>query len=135
MSVTRPEDDLEGEWAFYVREIDPVVQEVLGLADPWEAYHRTLEMTGLLTDTSPGGSWELPHSGEVYAAWARLTDVYDTGKTPIGKAHANLRAAATAWLLRPATPTADFIEGWVSETDESSGGLFKRDGDWWHEPG
>lgn len=134
MWVIESVDALGREWAFYEYVVDPTVEEVLALNDPWDAYHRTLEMLGLLTDTSPGGSWELPHSGEVYAAWATLTDVYDTGKTPIGEAHATLRAAATAWLRRPATPTADFIEQWLSEAHEGAGALFKRDGDWWREP-
>ena len=134
MEVTEPEDDLEREWAFYALVVDPAVDEVLARADPWDAYHRTHEMMGLLTDTSPGGAWDLPHAGEVYAAWATLTDVYDTGNTPIGEAHTTLRTAATAWLRRPARPTADFIEDWVSEANEQAGALFKRDGDWWHEP-
>jgi hypothetical protein len=128
-------EDLEREWAFYARVVDPAVNEVLALDDAWEAYHRTLALTGLLTDTSPGGSWELPHAGEVYAAWARLTDLYDTGKTPIDQAHATLRDAGTKWLDRPSTPTAGFIEQWVSEADEAAAVLFKRDGDWWNEPG
>lgn len=56
------------------------------------------------------------------------------GKTPIAEAHANLRAAATAWLRHPATASAHFIEQWLSEADEGAGALFKRDGDWWREP-
>ena len=86
------------EWAFYSRVVDPAVNEVLALDDAWEAYQRTLALTGLLTHTAPRGSWELPHAGEVFAAWARLPDLYDTGKTPIDEAHAILCTAATsAW--------------------------------------
>ncbi len=128
------ESDLEREWAFCKQLVDPAVHEALALKDPWQAYHRTLEMLDLLTDVSPSGSWELPHAGGVYRSWAMLTDLYETSKTSIDEAHATLRGAATRWLERPTAPTADFIEQWLLETDKATADLFKRDGDWWHKP-
>ena len=91
-------------------------------------------MSGLLIDTSPEGSWGLPHSGAVYVAWAELTDLYETGKTPMADAHATLRLAAARWLDRPSEPTADFIEQWASEASQTVGALYERDGNWWHDP-
>lgn len=114
--------------------IDPLVRELLALEDAWHAYQRANAINGLLIDTSPGGSWELPHAGHVYRAWSELEDLYETGKTPIDEAHETLRMAARKWLDRPAQPTAGFIEQWVSEAEDAAGALFKRDGDWWHEP-
>lgn len=128
-------DDRAREWAFFTEVIDPVVRDVLALDDAWEAYRRTNDLSGLLTDTSPGGSWDLPHSGTVYVAWAELTDLYETGRTPIPDAHAALRQAAARWLDRPAESTSDFIEQWVSEASQAVGAMYDRDGNWWREPG
>ena len=87
-----------------------------------------------MTDTSPGGSWELPHAGEVYVAWSELADVYETGKTPIPDAHSTLRLAAETWLDRPEQPDAGFIAEWVSDAADAVSSLFKRDGNWWYDP-
>lgn len=127
-------DDLEDEWVFYARELDPIAEEILSLTDPWQAYHRAIDLQSPLVDTSPGGGWDLPHTGEVYTAWAHQTDVYATGKTPIDEAHALLRRAARAWLRRPPRPEPAFIDRWVAEAEASAAALFLRDGDWWHEP-
>lgn len=132
--VSNPSDELEREWAFFNQVIDPLVREVLALDDAWAAYRRANEMYDLLSDPSPGGSWEFPHSGSVYVAWAELTDLFETGKTPIQEAHAALRLAAKRWLDRPAGPNARFIEQWVSDVSEATGTLFERDGDWWRDP-
>ena len=93
-----------------------------------------MAVSAILTDTSPGGAFGLLHSGSVYVAWSELTDLYDTGKTPISEAHATLQKAATRWLDRPAEPDADFIERWASEASQAVAALYERDGNWWREP-
>ncbi len=123
---------LASEWQFFERDIDPLVRELLSQADPWEAYRRGLAVSDLMTDTEPGGSFSLPHAGGVYSAWGSLTDLYDTGKTPISDAHAALRRAAEEWL--PLVPDAAFIEHWMSEAGPATGELFDRDGNWWRDP-
>ena len=77
---------------------------------------------------------ELPHGGGIYVTWAELTDLYDTGKTPIADAHAALRQAATNWLERPDLPTEAFIENWLKETVSVTRSLVDRDGNWWGSP-
>ena len=132
MAVSDLADEQAREWAFFSGAIDPLVRQLLTFEDPWDAYRRALEVAALLTDTSPGGSFSLPHSGAVYVAWAELTDVYDTGKTPVSDAHSTLRLAATNWLDRPAKPTAVFIEQWASDASHAVAALYERDGNWWH---
>ena len=133
--VSDSREDLEREWAFLGRTADPLVRELLALDDPWEAYERGNHLSDLMTDTELGGSFELPHAGSIYVAWAELTDVYETGVTPIADAHAALRLAATRWLDRPAEPSARFIEEWATDARRTAGELFARDGDWWNRPG
>jgi len=107
--------------------IDPIAREVLDLDDPWDAYHAAHRVEGALPEDWP----ELPHGGATYVAWAGLTDLYDTGKTPIADAHAALRKAASNWFERPGLPTGAFIENWLEETAAAVRSLVDRDGDWW----
>lgn len=77
---------------------------------------------------------ELPNVGAVYAEWAELADLYETGKTLIADAHAALRRVASRWLDRPSGPDATFIEQGVSDAADVVGALFERDGNWGHGP-
>jgi hypothetical protein len=112
------------------RGIDPIAREVLDLDDPWDAYHAAQRVEGALPEDWP----ELPHGGATCVAWAGLTDLYATGKTPIAEAHGALRQAASNWLERPGPPTQAFIENWLSETSDAVRSLVDRDGDWWSSP-
>lgn len=132
--VTNPNGDEQREWDFFRDILDPVVRELLATNDPWEAYQAANAVTSLLTDTAPGGSFSLPHSGEIYAARAELSDLYETGKTPIIGAHTTLREAATRWLDRLPEPTGAFVETWIAEASEAAGAAFARDGDWRSHP-
>ena len=110
------------------------MREVLASDDAWAAYRCANELSARFTDTSPGGSFDLPHAGEVLRAWAELADLYETGKTPIGDAHATLRSLATRWLARPDVPVVGFIERWVLDAADAANALFERDGDFWRSP-
>ena len=110
--------------------VDPIAREVSGASDPWDAYAAANRIpTQLLDDMH----W-LPHGGEVYVAWAVLTDLYETGKTPIPDAHAALRRAADDWVQRSDVPTVEFIEGWLARVSDVTTSLFDSDGDWWRSP-
>jgi hypothetical protein len=73
----------------------------------------------------------LPHGGDLYATWAELTDLYETGKTPISDAHVTLREAATEWLTRAGDRTEASIEAWSEHTRTTVTSLFDRDGTFW----
>jgi hypothetical protein len=132
--VSEPAYESAREWAFFGESIDPLVDELLTFDDPWDAYRQGNKVAHLLIDTSPGGSFNLPHAGEVHVAWSELTDVYDTGKTPVSDAHATLRQAAVQWLERPAEPTTAFIEQWVADASQAVAARYERDCNWWHSP-
>ncbi|QRP45784.1 hypothetical protein [Amycolatopsis sp. FDAARGOS 1241] len=124
------DDDLAREWALFTQRVDPLARTVIAAVQLWDAYDAADEIPGTLLDDI---EW-LPHGGAVYTAWAQLTDVYETGKTPIHDAHTALRHAAQAWLERPSEPDSAFIDDWVRQANDASSRLFRRDGDFWHSP-
>ena len=102
------------------------------LDDPRDAYSCANDVVSVLN------SDYLTHSaqgGGVYVAWAELTDLFETGKTPDAVAHDLLRSAARRWLDRDGSPTYAFQEQWVGETQEHTRAAFSRDGDFWRGPG
>lgn len=111
---------------FVAAAVDPLAQQVLDATEPWAAYDLALSIPGALLDAL---EW-MPHSA-LYNAWAELTDLFETGKTPLPDAHAALRHAATEWLARPGEPTGAFLDFWLEQTQASTSRLFRRDGDFW----
>jgi len=77
----------------------------------------------------------MPQGGAIYTAWAELTDLYDTEKTPIEDAYAALRQATADWLDRPGPPTGRFVNGWLERTQRVIRFLFDRDGGFRRSPG
>ena len=124
----------EREWTFFAQSLDPLVRDLLAREDPWEAYSFAIRVGPLMIDTSPSGSFTLPHAGDVYVTWMELTDLFETGKTPIGDAYATLRVFAERWLDRPAAADGAFIEQWSSDASDAIDRLFRRDGNWRIDP-
>jgi hypothetical protein len=123
------DQDEERESRLLSTEVDPVVRAVLDAADPWDAYKAANDIPDSLVDEL---DW-MPHGGSLYTAWAELTDLFETGKTPIPDAHAALRQAATSWLARTGQPTAAFLEMWLERTRASINAVVLRDGNFWHD--
>ena len=135
MSGRVRDTDAERQRRFFTGSIDPVVRAVLEADNPWEAYRLAGAIADLMTDTSPGGSFDLPHAGQLYVAWAELTDLFATGKTPITEAHAVLRSASERWLGRSEGAAADeSFEVWLAVTSEAVRVLVQRYGDFWSNP-
>lgn len=111
---------------FVAAAIDPLARQIVDAAEPWAAYDAALSIPGALLDAL---DW-MPH-GAIYNAWQELTDLFETGKTPLPDAHAALRHAATEWLARPGEPTEALLDCWLEQTQASTARLFRRDGDFW----
>ena len=125
----------EREWSFFAQSLDPVVRDLLAREDPWEAYRLAMSVGSLMMiETSLGGSANLPHAGDVYVTWMELTDLFETGKTPISDAYATLRVFAERWLDRPAVLDGVFIEQWSADASDAIDRLYRRDGNWWIDP-
>ena len=107
--------------------IDPFARQILDAVEPWDAYHAANGIPGSLVDALES----LPHGGSLYRAWAELTDLFESGTTPVSDAHAVLRQAATDWLAGPGDPTDASIEVWLERTQASVNVLFDRDGTFW----
>lgn len=114
-------DTAEG--ALLARLVDAGAQSVLEVDDAWDAYRAACEIYPALLEH------DLPHAGAMYAAWAELTDVFETGRTPIPDAHAALCRAAAAWLRRPDTPTSEHVEHWLAFANGEVRSLYERAGD------
>ncbi|WP_323101777.1 hypothetical protein [Intrasporangium sp. YIM S08009] len=127
--MDRSQSELRRESEFFSRQIAPIAQQILEATDAWAAYRAGNKISDALVDDL---SW-LPHGGDVYRGWAELTDLYETGKTPIIDAHAALRKAAVDWLdmsyARDAT-----IDEWIGNTATTVNELAGRDGDFWRSP-
>ncbi len=95
--------------------------------EPWGAY----DVVNVIPDTLVDALDWMPHGGSLYSTWAELTDLFETGKTPIPDAHTALRQAATDWLARPGEPTAAYIEIWLERTQLEIKRLVARDGTFW----
>ncbi len=122
--------DLEREWNLFREKIDPICLQVLEASHPEDAYGAACYCPGALLDDL---GW-LPHGGAVYVAWARLTDLFETGKTDDDVAHRILREATEQWLQRPPSPVAEFIEEWTEQTTEAVTLRFRLDGNFWTKP-
>lgn len=109
--------------------LDPGATRILTVDNPWDAYRSALDLRGPVLDAG------VPHDGAVYGAWAGLTDVFETGKTPVDDAHYLLRKAAARWLDRPGPPTDEHVARWIAYANRLATGAFERDGDFWREPG
>ena len=130
LDVEPNQSDLERESEFFSHEVGPIAQEILDTDDPWDAYRASNRVSDALIG---GLSW-LPHGGAVYRGWAELTDLYETGKTPISDAHAALRRAAADWLAMSIARDASTIDEWIAKAATSVGDLVARDGDFWRSP-
>jgi hypothetical protein len=106
--------DLEREWRL-LQEIDVVAREVLAATDAWDAYAAANGASGSLVDDL---TW-MPHGGQVYVAWAELTDLFEIGETPLERAHDVLRKAAIRWLQEPEKPDPVFLAERLGETHSS----------------
>ena len=110
--------------------VDPLVQAVTETAEPWGAYQAAVGIGDSFVDEV---DW-MPHGGSLYATWAELTDLFDTGKTPLADAHRVLTQAAAAWLDRSDEPSAEFLAAWLERAQSSTGALVRRYGDFWRDP-
>jgi hypothetical protein len=119
--------DQAGESLFLTTVLDPLVQEVLDAVEPWGAYDVANRIPGALMDSL---DW-LPHGGRLYTAWMELTDLFETGRTPIPDAHTALRRPATDWLARPGEPTGASIAMWLEQTQLEIERINDRDGTFW----
>lgn len=113
--------DLRREWQV-LRQIDPIAREVLAATDAWDACAAANRTGGVLVDDL---TW-MPHGGQLYVAWAELTDLFEIGETSLESAHEVVRQAASRWLSRPEQPDAAFLSGWLEETltaiEQAAGG-------------
>ena len=131
VSVGVEDDAAVREASFFHEVLDPFVHALLDAVDPWEAYEAVARMRSSMIDYLDWG----PHGGAVFAAWASLEDLYDTGKTPIPEAHAILRQAATDWLARPPFPEeAAYLEEWIAQAARTASSIIERDGGFWTSP-
>lgn len=126
------DDEVVREATFFREVMDPFVRAVRDAEDPWQAYESVASMRSAMIDFLDWG----PHGGAVFAAWADLEDLYDTGKTPIPDAHAALRQAASDWLARPSVPNdvAAYIQSWVAQAGCTASAIIDRDGGFWTSP-
>lgn len=122
--------DEERESQLLSTQVDPLARAVLDAVEPWDAYRMANDIPSSFLEAL---AW-MPHGGSLYKTWAELTDLFETGKTPISEAHAALRQAATDWLARPGEPTSASIEMWLERTQTSLNELVDRDGDFWGGP-
>jgi hypothetical protein len=129
LDVDPSQSDLERESEFFSHLIDPIAQEILDAMDPWAAYRAGNRVSDAVGDLP----W-LPHGGDVYCGWAELTDLYETGKTPIPDAHAALRQAAVDWLAMSTARDASTIDEWIASAATHVSDLVDRDGDFWRSP-
>lgn len=129
MRVPSDQDD-ERESRLLSTDVDPVVRAILEALDPWDAYKAANDIPDSLVDEL---DW-MPHGGSLYTTWAELTDLFETGKTPIPDAHAVLRRAATSWPTRTGEPTGASLEIWLEQTEASINAVVHRDGDFWRIP-
>ena len=90
MATSAPQEE---ESHFIAVEIDPLVREIQGETEPWAAYRQAIQLLGRLSEPQA----PLKRGGELYVAWAELTDLFETDRTPIPDAHKVLRAAAQAF--------------------------------------
>lgn len=126
VDTANDEDARDG--AFLSQVVDPGARRILEASDPWQAYRVANDTYPALLDH------DLPHSGALYVAWAELTDLFETGKTPVPDAHAALRRAAAEWLRRPGPATATHAERWIKYASDQVRYLSDRDGDFWRGP-
>jgi len=126
-----PGSDHAREFQSLAAAIDPFARKILEAEDPWDGQQTAAYICGSLLDDVV---W-VPSEGRLYIVWAELSDLYDTGKTPIPEAFAVLRQAAADWLARPGALTAEFIEAWSERTQTASDYLFDRDGSFWNPQG
>lgn len=110
--------------------VDPLVRAIAEAVEPWDAYRAAVGICDSFVDEV---DW-MPHGGSLYATWAELTDLFDTGKTPLPDAHRVLTQAATAWLDRSGEPSPEFLAAWLERAQDSIGALVRRDGDFWRGP-
>ena len=125
-----PDHDEERESQLLSTQVDPLARAILDAVEPWDAYRMANDIPSSFLEAL---AW-MPHGGSLYKTWAELTDLFETGKTPIPYAHAALRQAATDWLARQGEPTSASIEMWLERTQTSLNALVDRDGDFWGGP-
>jgi hypothetical protein len=113
---------LQREWQLLAL-ADPAARDALAASDPDAAYEAICwSRSDLLVDL------EMPHTGDLYCAWAELEDLYEIGRTTPEHFHALVRVAAESWLARPTAQSSAWLERWVSETRAAVAARFEQDG-------
>ena len=101
--------------------VDPLVRAINEAAEHWDAYRAAVGIGDSFVDEM---DW-MPHGVSLYATWAELTDLFDTGKTPLADAHRVLTQAATAWLDRSGEPSPEFLAAWLERAQDSISALVR----------
>jgi hypothetical protein len=114
---------LEREWDLLSR-ADPAARAVLAATTADAAYEAlfTWSRNDLLDDP------EMPHTGELFCAWAELEDLYEIGRSAPEQFHSLVCVAAEGWLARPPTPSSAWLERWTTETRDAVAERFSEDG-------
>jgi hypothetical protein len=129
--VTVHQDETQERELTLLREaVDPLVQDALAAAGPWDAYSVAIGIPSTLVEAL---DW-LPHGGRLYTGWSELTDLFETGKTKVPTAHAVLQGAANAWLAASPNRTSEALEAWLTRTEPLIRHAFERDGSFWSDP-
>lgn len=115
-------DVLEREWQL-LSKADPAARAALAATDPDSAYEAILWSRNDLLDDP-----DMPHTGDIFCAWAELEDLYEIGRSTPEQFHTVVRIAAESWLARPATQSSEWIKRWVTDTREAVTARFKDDG-------
>ena len=90
------DDVLEREWQL-LSKADPAARAVLAATNADGAYEAlyTWSRNELLDDP------EMPHTGDVFSAWAELEDLYEIGRSTPEHFQLLVRGSAEGWLSRP----------------------------------
>lgn len=117
------DDVLEREWQL-LSQADPAARAVLAATNADAAYDAlyTWSRNELLDDP------QMPHTGELFCAWAELEDLYEVGRSTPELFHSLVRVAAESWLSRPSVQSSEWIERWATDTRGAVAARFKADG-------
>jgi hypothetical protein len=117
------DDVLEREWQLLSR-ADPAARAVLAATNADDAYQAlyTWSRNVLLDDP------EMPHTGDLFCAWAELEDLYEIARSTPEQFHSVVRLAAEGWLSRPSVQSSEWLDRWATDTRDAVAARFKEDG-------
>ena len=117
------DDVLEREWQL-LSKADPAARAVLAATNADAAYDalHTWSRNELLDDP------QMPHTGNLFCAWAELEDLYEIGRSTPERFHSLVRVAAESWLSRPSVQSSEWLERWATHTRDAVAARFKEDG-------